>query len=211
MKSINKNIFFIFLLGLTSIMFTSCGGDDGTTPSATAPSDLVYEPNSLTTDVGVAGESEAPTIKGTAPITYSITTTPDAGAEITIDKNTGVISITAATAGNYKVSVTATNEAGDVEFKDAFSVDVTSKVKVTYKGNIQGIITSSCAPCHVYGGNETNYANAYTTAKDAVDYIIDRVNRDQGTAGFMPYSGTKLDAATLAIIAQWKTDGLLEE
>ena len=210
MKSRNTNLIWVVLIGIATLMVTSCE-EEAIAPSAIAPSELVYEPNTLSTDVGQPGESELPTIKGTTPITFAITTTPDAGSEITIDKNSGVISTTGATEGSYKVSVAATNEAGDVEFKDAFTVMVTTKVKVTYKGNIQGIVMQSCSPCHIYGGNETNYANSYATAKNAIDNIIDRVNRMEGAAGFMPYTGTKLDAATLAIIEQWKTDGLLEE
>ncbi|MFT5724467.1 MAG: hypothetical protein ACI9JN_001586 [Bacteroidia bacterium] len=209
MKSISINTLWVLVISLM-VGITSCK-DETTTPTATAPSDLVYEPNTLTTDVGVSGESEMPSILGSTPITYTIMTTPDAGAKIGIDKNTGIISTTAATAGSYMVSVTASNEGGTVEFKDAFTVDVTSKVKVTYKGNIQGIIMQSCAPCHIYNGTQTNYANAYTSAKTAIDNIIDRVNRMESATGFMPINGRPLNAATLAIIEQWKADGLLEE
>lgn len=210
MKSINKNIIWVFLLGLTSLVFTSCG-DDGTTVTATALSELVYTPNMLTADEGVPAESEVPTIKGSTPITFALTTTPDAGADIYINKNTGTISARATKPGTYMVTVTASNEVGIVEFKDVFTVNVTEKAKVTYNGNIRSIINQSCAPCHVYGGNETNFGSSYSATRSASIGIIDRIKRLQGSTGFMPYNGTKLDSATIAMFEQWKTDGLLEE
>lgn len=197
-----------FLLLATTMLY-ACK-DDTTTPASTAPSNLVYSPNSMSTDEGVAAESEAPTVDGTTPITYTLTTSPDAGADITINANSGIISATGATAGTYSVTVTATNDAGSTEFKDVFSVEVKAKTPVTFDGDIKSIITGSCAPCHVPGGGNTTYAE-YDKAKSGIDFIINRTNRDQGSAGFMPQGGTKLDAASLALLAQWKADGLLEK
>jgi hypothetical protein len=210
MKIFSKISVLIILISASTIVLQSCK-DEEPTPTSTVPSNLTYDPSTVVTDEGVNAESAVPTIDGTTPITYSIVTTPDAGSEITIDVTTGVISATGATSGIYMVTVTATNDAGAAEFKDALTIDVKAKAKITYKANIVGIITNSCAPCHVYGGNETNYGNSFANASGAIDNIINRVNRTQGTAGFMPYGGTKLDAATLAIIDQWKADGALEE
>ncbi len=206
MKNTIKGLVIVMLAGT---LIYACN-DETTTPSAMAPSSLKYEPNSIRTEEGVAVVSEAPSVDGTTPITYSITTSPDAGSKITIDKNSGVVSASAAVTGTYKVSVTATNEAGSKEFADALTIEVKEKAKITFKANIQPAIANSCKPCHVAGGGNTTYTE-FAKASAGVDGILNRVNRAEGTAGFMPFGGSKLDAATLALIEQWKTDGLLEE
>ena len=208
MKNLLKGLTLLIVVGTCMV---ACN-DETTepTPTATAPTNLKYDPSMLSTDEGVAAESAAPTVDGTTPITYSITTTPDAGTDITIDANTGVISATGATSGTFKVTVTATNEAGSNDFADALTIEVKEAAKVTFKDDIMGVITSSCAPCHVSGGGNTTYTE-FAKAKSNVDFILNRINRDEGSAGFMPLNGTKLDAATIALIEQWKTDGLLEE
>ncbi len=206
MKNTIKGLTLVMLAG--TLLF-ACN-DDTTTPSAMAPSSLTYEPNSISTEEGVAVMSEEPSVDGTTPITYTITTSPAAGSDITIDKNSGVISASAATIGTFMVTVTATNEAGSKEFADALTIEVKAKVKITFKADIQPAIANSCKPCHVAGGGNTTYTE-FAKASAGVDGILNRVNRDEGTAGFMPLNGTKLDAATLALIDQWKTDGLLEE
>lgn len=83
-------------------------------------------------------------------------------------------------------------------------------VKTTYTKDVKTILVSKCAPCHVSGGANPNKWDDYTTTKNKVDAIIDRVNRDATAAGFMPKGGTKLSAETIAIITKWKSDGLPE-
>ncbi len=201
----------LVLLATLAMTQTSCNPDDGgdITPTETVPTDLTYDPASISGNVGTALMSSAPTIKGTTPITYSMTSTPDAAGEITIDANTGVISATNATGtGSFSISVKATNSAGSTDFADIFAVQVIKTI--TFTGDIQPLIQSNCAPCHVYGGTSTNYSQVYMNAKDNVDYILDRVQRTQGSMGFMPNGGTKLDDATISLIKEWKAGGLLE-
>ncbi len=83
-------------------------------------------------------------------------------------------------------------------------------VKTTYTKDVKSIFVSKCAPCHVSGGSHPSKFDEYATAKNEIDVIIDRVNRDAGAAGFMPKNGTKLSAETIAILTKWKSDGLLE-
>ncbi len=197
----------MFTLG---VYMTSCNPDDEEPePSTSAPTELVYTPNSLVLDMGTAGASATPTIKGTAPITYSITTTPDASGEITVDANSGVISASDMVAvGVYTVTVMATNSAGSKEFADAYTVEVLGKVN--FDMDILPVVEASCKPCHVDGGANTNYT-VYDNSKTNVDFIIDRIKRDEGTQGFMPLGGTKLEADKIALIEKWKADGLLEK
>ena len=201
--------FFSFIL----IGFSACTNDKDDDPKVEAPSTLVYSPNAISTTAGTAVSSSAPTVGGTAPFTYTATVSP-ANSNITINENTGMITANASTAeGTYKVNVTAKNSAGSKDFASALTITVTAAGgggnKITFNGNVKSIIQAKCAPCHVSGGGNTNYT-VYASAKGNVDGIINRINRNQGTGGFMPQGGAKLPSTELSTIAQWKTDGLLE-
>ncbi len=204
---------FLLLIGLTTL--NACDGDETTEPApatGTAPTALLYTPNSITLEAATAGSSTEPSIEGSTPITYSISVSPQPSGLITIDETTGVISAAnRLDPGTYVITVTATNDFGSKTFGDAFTINVTALKKITFTDDIQPIIMSSCSPCHAYGGSEKTYVSSYDNAKADIDNIINRINRDQGTAGFMPMSGTKLDAATIALFEQWKTEGLLEK
>ena len=82
--------------------------------------------------------------------------------------------------------------------------------KVTYNNAAKSVFVTNCTPCHVTGGANPNKWDDYSTAKSKIDAILDRVNRDATANGFMPKNGTKLPAATIDILNQWKADGLLE-
>ena len=90
------------------------------------------------------------------------------------------------------------------------SKDEDPVVKITYNKDAKPIFVASCTPCHVTGGANPNKWDDYTSAKNKIDLILDRVNRDATATGFMPKNGTKLPAATITTLTQWKTDGLLE-
>ncbi len=80
-----------------------------------------------------------------------------------------------------------------------------------YMADVKPIMTSSCTPCHVAGGANPNKWDEYTPTKTKIASIIDRVKREQGSAGFMPRNGTKLSADKIAILEKWVADGLLEK
>jgi mono/diheme cytochrome c family protein len=84
-------------------------------------------------------------------------------------------------------------------------------VKVTYDNDAKPIFVANCTPCHLTGGANPNKWDDYATAKSKIDVILDRVNRAEGAAGHMPKNGPKLSDATIAILTQWKADGLLEK
>ncbi len=90
------------------------------------------------------------------------------------------------------------------------SKDEETVVKVTYIDDAKPIFVASCAPCHVTGGTHPSKFDDFTNAKNKIDVILDRINRDATAAGFMPINGTKLPAATITTLTRWKTDGLLE-
>lgn len=82
---------------------------------------------------------------------------------------------------------------------------------LTYNADVKSIFVANCTPCHVAGGFKVNKWDDYTTAKNNVSLILDRIQRDVSAAGFMPRGGTKpVSIAEIAKIQQWMKDGLLE-
>lgn len=80
--------------------------------------------------------------------------------------------------------------------------------KVRFTRDLLPIINDKCSGCHT-GGSKTNYTEYIFTQFNA-DLIHDRINRKQGTRGFMPQNGTKLDTTELALFDQWIKHGMLE-
>ncbi len=203
----------VILAGLATSLFlaSSCGNDKNDPEPAKAPSGLSYSPNTLSTTSGTEASSSTPKVSGSTPITYSVTTSPDAGNNISINAHNGVVTVAAATAtGTYKATVSATNSAGTTPFADALTITVNAAgASTTFDADVKPIITASCSPCHVAGGNNTDYT-VFSSARQNADFIINRINRTQGSPGFMPAGRTKLATATIQTIEKWKTDGLKE-
>lgn len=84
--------------------------------------------------------------------------------------------------------------------------------KLTYDKDIKPILLTNCAPCHVTGGANPNKWDQFATTSAKINSILDRVQREPGTTGFMPRNGTmKLSAENIAKLKQWVSDGLLEK
>jgi hypothetical protein len=84
--------------------------------------------------------------------------------------------------------------------------------KITYDKDIKPILLTNCAPCHVAGGANPNKFDQFAVASSKITSILDRVQREPGTTGFMPRNGTmKLSAENIAKLKQWVADGLLEK
>lgn len=92
--------------------------------------------------------------------------------------------------------------------------DAPKEVKAAslYTGNVETIIMSKCAPCHIPpGGNKTPF-NSYASVKANIDEIIKRIELNPTDKGFMPFKKTeKLDSATINVFKQWKADGMIEK
>lgn len=84
--------------------------------------------------------------------------------------------------------------------------------KITYDKDIKTILVTNCSPCHLAGGANPNKWDQFAVAQSKITTILDRVQREPGTTGFMPRNGTmKLSADNIAKLKQWVTDGLLEK
>lgn len=176
------------------------------TNTASLPSNLAYSTNSMTLNAGSSVSSVNPNISGTSPFTFSLTAAPDAGTSLTIN-NYGVITATPSlAAGTYKISVTATNSAGTTTFPDIYTITV-NKV-ITFTNDIKPLISQNCATCHTVGP-QTIFTN-YTNASRDVNLILDRVQRAQGSAGFMPKNGSPLTTVQIQLLKDWLAQGLLQ-
>lgn len=83
-----------------------------------------------------------------------------------------------------------------------------------YMQDIKPIIDNNCVSCH--GAIPSNGAPmslvTYAQVKEALQNrgLLDRISRAQGAPGMMPNLGTRLPQATIDLIIDWNTDGLLE-
>ena len=84
-------------------------------------------------------------------------------------------------------------------------------VVVTYTADVKPILVTSCTPCHLAIGANSNKWDEYSQAKGKINSILDRVQRTPGSAGFMPKGpAPALTAAQIATLKKWVADGLLE-
>jgi len=85
--------------------------------------------------------------------------------------------------------------------------DPTSGLK--FSVHIRPILNTHCGECHSSGSSQTNYLD-YTRAKTAINSILDRIQREEGAAGFMPRNGSKLPQESIDLIIKWKEEGLVK-
>jgi uncharacterized membrane protein len=83
--------------------------------------------------------------------------------------------------------------------------------KITYIGHVQPIISSTCSPCHIPSKGNKKPLDTYASAKDEIDEMIRRIQKNPGEKGFMPFRHPKkLPDSTINVFVKWKEDGLLE-
>jgi hypothetical protein len=170
------------------------------------PTNLVYSINSMNINEGTVGNSVIPGVWGSSPFTFTLSTIPDAGNDITIG-NTGVISTTSNLAiGTYKVSVMVSNSAGAMNFSDIYNIIVNEVIIVTFTNDIKPIISNFCDNCHTQGP-QTIYTE-YVNASSNIDLILNRVQRTPGTPGFMPKTGSALSSSQIQLLKDWFDQGL---
>ncbi|MDW7692245.1 cytochrome c [Flammeovirgaceae bacterium SG7u.111] len=200
-----------FIASISSLILLNSCSDDGPAgddPTEELPSNLVYSVNQLELQKGLAGTSVEPTLKGNSPFTFKVSSEPDNGGAVTID-NEGVISVANTLAvGSYDLKITVSNTVGTAEFENAFSIVISDRAEVTFAANVKTIIENNCSSCHTTG-SQPQFID-YQTAKNNVDNILDRIQREQGEGGFMPQGRSKLPQDDIDAIKLWKADGLKE-
>jgi cytochrome c553 len=88
----------------------------------------------------------------------------------------------------------------------------TAPKKTNYQDNVMALVATHCAPCHFpdKGGNKKALDN-YTAVSTNIDEILRRTQLNPGERGFMPQRKPKLSDSTIAVLKQWKADGLGEK
>jgi len=62
-----------------------------------------------------------------------------------------------------------------------------------YVETIAPILSQNCVSCHSGGSPAFDLSlDSFTSVRNSMESILDAVNRDQGSAGFMPQGGSKL-------------------
>ncbi|SEL46068.1 hypothetical protein SAMN04487910_2521 [Aquimarina amphilecti] len=93
-------------------------------------------------------------------------------------------------------------------------IDITPVTLVTYNNNVKNIVDSNCTTCH--NDPPINFAPmpllTFDQVKEAVDNreLLSRVSSED-ISFLMPSGGPRLPQATIDVILQWNTDGLLEQ
>ena len=96
---------------------------------------------------------------------------------------------------------------------DDISEEVEVIENVTYQ-DVKGTFDANCNVCHsnpTQNGAPMPLVN-YQNVKQAVldRDLLDRISRQEGENGLMPFGGPRLPQSTIDLIFQWNADGLLE-
>ncbi len=166
-----KNL--ICALCLLFIVSCSKKSDEEPIVSASLISSLAYSPNSLNLQSGVAGTSVKPSLSGTLPVTFSVSTSPNNGG-ITVDSEGKIKVASTVTAGTYNISVTAINSAGSKTFDNVYSVTVSTSglpQNLSYSPNSitvnQGTAFASAAPS-ITSSSAVSYSISTVPAASAI-------------------------------------------
>lgn len=199
-----KNRFLSILLVLSiALIMNACDDDEAMAPVATAtPASQAINSGTVTS---VALTSDIPGTTFTWTVLQNGVTGASDGNGANIAQTLTVTGLVTGTA-TYTVVPTSDGVAGN-----AINVVITvNPLKTTYNADVKSIFVTSCTPCHVAGGSNSNKFDQYAQAKAKINGILDRVQRDPGATGFMPKGGTKLSAEKIAVLKKWLDDGLLE-
>jgi mono/diheme cytochrome c family protein len=88
---------------------------------------------------------------------------------------------------------------------------VAATPKVTFAADVQPLIVGNCSPCHIPNKGKVKPLESYANAKEEIDDIITRIQKNPGEKGFMPMRHPKLSDSTILVFVNWKKDGLLEK
>ena len=76
-----------------------------------------------------------------------------------------------------------------------------SQVEAYYSESVLPIMKQSCITCHSGTNPSGNLLlTEFTSVKTSMGKTLDRVNREEGSAGFMPLGGEKLTNSDLGIL-----------
>lgn len=91
---------------------------------------------------------------------------------------------------------------------------VVPPVIVTYNADVKVIIENNCLNCHIQPpvNGATIPLLIFDNVKSAVENndLINRISKQAGESGAMPFGGPRLPQNLIDLIIQWEANGLLE-
>ncbi len=200
-----KNNFFpLLFVMVTAFLMNACDEEEPMVPLATAtPAAQVINSGTVTS---VELTSDIPGTTFTWTVVQNGVTGASAGSGSSIAQT---LTVTSLSAGTATYSVIPVNNG--VEGAAITVVVTVSPLKTNYNADVKPIFVANCTPCHMASGYNPLKLDQYAQAKAKINSILDRVQRNPGTTGFMPNGGTKLSDEKIAILKKWLDDGLLEK
>ncbi len=96
--------------------------------------------------------------------------------------------------------VTATDEGASVKLE----------AKTMYLTDVKLLLADKCTPCHFPPNGRKKPLDSYASAKENIDDIISRIEKNPDERGFMPFKHARLSDSVILVFKQWKLDGLAE-
>lgn len=105
---------------------------------------------------------------------------------------------------------TGNTDTGNTDTGNTDTGNTDTAPKSTYTNDVKPLLTK-CTGCHSGSSARAGLSlDNFNDVKNAITKITDRINREEGSGGFMPQFGQKYSQTELDAIAKWNTDGLLE-
>jgi hypothetical protein len=82
--------------------------------------------------------------------------------------------------------------------------------KAMYLTDVKPLLADKCTPCHFPPNGHKKPLDSYSSAKENIDDIISRIEKNPDERGFMPLKHAKLSDSAIQVFKQWKLDGLAE-
>ena len=86
----------------------------------------------------------------------------------------------------------------------------TTPPPLSYESNVLPVILANCSPCHIPEKGNKEPLNTYAAAKEHIDDILVRIQKNPDEKGFMPFKHPKLPDSTIQVFVQWKNEGFVE-
>lgn len=86
-----------------------------------------------------------------------------------------------------------------------------TETTTTFNSAVSPLLQAKCAPCHFpsKGGNKASFEDYASTMKHGAE-ILERIQRNPGERGFMPFKHDKLSAEEIALVKNWVDGGMKE-
>lgn len=78
----------------------------------------------------------------------------------------------------------------------------------SYDAHVKPIIANHCSPCHISPDGKIEFLDTYEAASSHIDDILERIQKNPGEKGFMPFKHPKLPDSTIQVFVKWRNEGM---